>query len=186
MYQPTEFNDGDHIIIINNVPYYHYTGPTYKDKLKNGISLDYVFELEDDCKYILFNKKTEKVFEEYEEREKMKEQEKVFEEIYRIKTMIDYEEYYGLYEQNEYKTIPSMRKGKWTPFKKRNARNMKKNTIRQKGYADKLFTIEQHLSDNIDIDDANSCNEEEYLEYNDDDNISERSCYCIWCRGGWH
>jgi len=181
MYQPTEFNDGNHIIIKHNVPYYHYTGSTYKDKLKNGISLDYIFELEDSCKYLLFKEN------EYEKDYDKKEQEKVLEEeINRIQSMIDYEEYYGLYEQNEYKTIPSMRKGKWTPFKKRNARNMKKNTIRQKGYADKLFTIEQHLSDNIDIDDANSCNEEEYLEYNDDDNISERSCYCIWCRGGWH
>ena len=46
MFQPTEFLDGNNIIIIEDIPYYRYTGVTYKEKLKNGLSFDYVFGLE--------------------------------------------------------------------------------------------------------------------------------------------
>ena len=43
-YHPNGFSDSENIIIHNNVPYFYYNGNTYKDKLKNGLSLEYVFQ----------------------------------------------------------------------------------------------------------------------------------------------
>lgn len=169
MYQPTEFKDGDNIIIVNDIPYYRYTGVTYKDKLKNGLSLDYVFQLED----AIYN-----------------EDPLVDEEIDSDKNdgpnctdiMVDYEDYYDFYEQNEFQTIPLARKGKWVSLKKRNARNLKKNSIRQNGYTDKLFTIEQHLSDISETNDINDDVYDNVYDYDDDDDFSELSCNCYYCR----
>ena len=39
------FIDSNTIVIRNNIPYYYVTGTSYLDRLKNGISLDYMFEL---------------------------------------------------------------------------------------------------------------------------------------------
>ena len=47
MYQPKGFRDSENIIIIDNVPHFSYNGVTYKDKLKNGLSFEYVFQQED-------------------------------------------------------------------------------------------------------------------------------------------
>jgi len=99
--------------------------------------------------------------------------------------MVDYEDYYDFYEQNEFQTIPLARKGKWVSLKKRNARNLKKNSIRQNGYTDKLFTIEQHLSDISETNDINDDvydNVYDYDDDDDDDNFSELSCNCYYCR----
>ena len=57
MIHPTGFSDSENIIIIDNVPYFHYTSSTYKDKLKNGLSLEYVFEQE----YMITNKENIKM-----------------------------------------------------------------------------------------------------------------------------
>ena len=40
MYHPTGFSDSQNIIIKNNVPCYYYTGSSYFEKLKNGLSLE--------------------------------------------------------------------------------------------------------------------------------------------------
>lgn len=50
-----EFKDSNNIKIINNIPYYKNHGLTYKDKLKNGLSLDYVFQQEDNINNTLSN-----------------------------------------------------------------------------------------------------------------------------------
>jgi hypothetical protein len=47
MYHPLGYSDSNNIIILDNIAYYCCNGSTYLDKLKNGISLDYVFKMED-------------------------------------------------------------------------------------------------------------------------------------------
>jgi hypothetical protein len=41
--------DSQMFVIKNGIPKYYYTGTSYLEKLKNGLSLDYVFELENYC-----------------------------------------------------------------------------------------------------------------------------------------
>jgi len=42
MYQPScRFSDSDNIVIIGKVPYYYLHGKTYRDRLKNRLSIDY-------------------------------------------------------------------------------------------------------------------------------------------------
>ncbi len=139
MFQPTEFLDGENIVIIGRVPHYRYTGVTYRDKLKNGLSLDYVFDQQDMVP--ICPEESTKEIESNEVRENLE--------------LIDYEENHEFYEQKEFQTMGLSRKGKRAPFKKRQARNVKKNCIRQRGYEDKLFDIEQNvpnLSDKSQID----------------------------------
>ena len=129
MYQPKGFSDSENIIIMNNIPYFHYNGLTYKDKLKNGLSLEEVFQQEDMFPTI----KDENI-----------------EEVKNYKSninlnLIDYEKNYGFYERKEFEINGFNRKGKCLPLKKREARNKKKSSIRVNGYTDKLFAIEQNL-----------------------------------------
>ena len=131
MFQPTEFLDGENIIIINDIPYFRYTGVTYKDKLKNGLPLEYVFYMEDSVQNSV------------EEVKKMKE--KIVPKYYKE------EKYYEEEDNKEYNELYVVRKGKkWSP-KKRQAKNIKKNKIRQTGYTYKLFAIEQELPDVVDV-----------------------------------
>ena len=137
MFQPNEFIDKENIIVIDYVPHYRYTGTTYKDKLKNGLSLDYVFDLQN-----FISSEDDEVYEVMEEDELQESGENL--------KFADYEENYGFYEQKEFKTIGLTKKGKRLPFKKRPARNMKKTNIKSKGYEYKLFNIEQNLPDLFD------------------------------------
>lgn len=86
MFQPTEFIDKENIIVIDYVPHYRYTGTTYRDKLKNGLSLDYVFGLQD-----LVPIEDNEVVEEDE-----------LQESGENLKFADYEENYGFYEQKEF------------------------------------------------------------------------------------
>ena len=129
MFQPTEFLDGENIVVINRVPHYRYTGATYRDKLKNGLSLDYVFYQQDMVPIV-----EEEIVEEVESHETVENSE-----------FVDYEENYEFYEQKKFQVEGMMRKGKWIPFKKRQSRNVKKNMVKTNGYEDKLFAIEQEL-----------------------------------------
>lgn len=137
MFQPTEFIDKENIIVIDYVPHYRYTGITYKDKLKNGLSLDYVFGLQDFVPI-----EDSEVYEVIEENESKEYGEDL--------KFVDYEENYSFYEQKEFKTIGLAKKGKRLPIKKRQARNSKKSNIKSKGYEDKLFNIEQNIPDLFD------------------------------------
>ncbi len=51
MYQLTDFSDSDNIVIDsqNNIAYFHYRGTSYRDKLKNGLSLEEVYEQDYIC-----------------------------------------------------------------------------------------------------------------------------------------
>lgn len=172
MYQPTGFKDYKNIIIINKIPYFRYTGSTYKDKLKNGLSLDYVFQLEDMIPII-----DEEFNVEIEENISIQKLE-----------AINYEENYDFYEQKEFEAMSftRKRKGKWIPLKKRQARNTKKKNIKSNGYDDKLFAIEQNLPNlfhksQIEIDYENISvisNESRYLDYyNNHDNYYDYDDY---------
>ena len=114
MFQPTEFRDGKNIIIINKIPYFRYTGSTYKDKLKNGLSLDYVFQQEVMIPIMYEESKVE------------------IGKNTSIQNLeaIDYEEKYKFYEQKEFEAISLTRKGKWISHKNKQARNMKKKNIK--------------------------------------------------------
>jgi len=129
MYQPTGFKDSENIIIINKIPYFRYTGSTYKDKLKNGLSLEYVFQQED-----MIPNMDEESNVEIEENRSIQNLE-----------AIDYEENYEFYEQKEFEAISLARKGKWMPFKNRQARNTKKKNIKSKSFlllnGDALFNF---------------------------------------------
>lgn len=151
MFQPTEFLDGENIVIINRVPHYRYTGATYKDKLKNGLSLDYVFYQQDMVPIV--EKEIVKEVESLEARENLE--------------FVDYEENYEFYEQKRFQLTGMMRKGKWITFKKRQSRNVKKNMVKTNGYEDKLFVNEQELPDLFDESQIN-------IDYDDND-------YCSYC-----
>ena len=152
MFQPTEFLDGENIVIIGRVPHYRYTGVTYRDKLKNGLSLDYVFDQQDMVP--ICPEESTKEIESNEVRENLE--------------LIDYEENHEFYEQKEFQTMGLSRKGKRAPFKKRQARNVKKNCIRQRGYQDKLFDIEQNMP---------NLSDKSQIEINYDDYDDYDVCY---------
>lgn len=164
MFQPTAFKDRENIIVVDYVPYYRYTGSSYRDKLKNGLSLDYVFYQQD-----LVPIMNEEIVEEV-----------VSNEPREILEFADYEENYEFYEQKKFQVEGIIRKGKWIPFKKRQSRNVKKNKNKLHGYVDKLFAIEQNLPNlfdesqiEIDYEDASYISYDDY--YNDYyDNLS----YC--------
>lgn len=163
MFQLTQFMDGDNIVIVDKVPYYRYTGVTYLERLKNGLSLDYVFQLQD-----FVPQENER----YEE-PKLENKIKYFDVI------DDYEENYEFCEKKEFETILNVRNGKkWHGFKKRQSRNMKKSTIKSNGYSFKLFANEQELPDlfdeskiDINYDDVSILSyEDRYYSYHSDYN----------------
>lgn len=132
-FHPNNFSDSENIIIIDNIPYFHYPGTTYKDKIKNRLSLECLFEHENYIpKYIDLN---EQPIEEDKDK------------TFNIKNvdLVDYGEKHDFYEKTEFKIFGTKRKGKRLPLKKKQARNIKKNTFKTNGYTNKLFTIEQNL-----------------------------------------
>ena len=136
MFQPMEFMDGQNIVIIDNVPHYCYTGVSYLERLKNGLSLDYVFQQEDVVPSF--------------QHEITPYVEPKSENTTTYLGMKDFEVNYEYYEQKKFQVEGIVRNGKWPGFKKINARNMKKSTIKSNGYKDKLFYIEQNLPDLFD------------------------------------
>lgn len=117
-----DFIDAHYIKIVNDVPCYFYSGNTYLEKLKNGISLDYIFMLEDSL--IKPNEIVEQIIEKPKPNTP-------------CKSIMFIEEY-------DYDILPMQRKGKKIN-KKPAGKNMKKNKIKQNGYNDKVSFIETHL-----------------------------------------
>lgn len=176
MFQPTQFMDGENIVIVDNVPYYRYTGVTYLERLKNGLSLDYVFQVQDLVPIL------------EEENETYEEQKSENVSKY-LDIFDDYEANYEFYEKKEFEPMFPSKNGKWPGFKKRQARNQKKNPTRINGYNAKQFAIEQELADlfdksqiEIDYDDVsvksdkNRCNS--YYSYDYDDEYYDNLSFC--------
>lgn len=121
-----QFADSSNIKIIDNIPYYSFNGKSYLEKLKNGLSLDIVFAMEDGYGLYVENKKNI-----------------VNEEI--IKQIQPNSYRYKLYDEKyDYSINLHSRKGKKYNTKSY-CRNIKKNKIRQNGYNDKLYLIEINL-----------------------------------------
>ena len=116
-----DFMDAQNIVIINDVPHFSFKGNSYLEKLKNGLSLDFVFMMEDSAI------KSEEKFEE--------------EEDYKQLQPLKYELFDEEYDQD---VMPMPRKGK-NITKRRSDKNMKKNKVKQSGYNDKLHIIESNL-----------------------------------------
>jgi hypothetical protein len=138
----SHFIDSSKFIVENGVPKYSCNGLSYRDKLKNGLSFDHVFELENYCS--------------------------TFEAS--VSVTPDVSVVIDAYEADEYSdyddtdiTFPKKRKGKWNPLKKLVASNFKKNKIKQHGYSDKLFNLEQHAKVDFDFE------ERKETDYDDDD-----------------
>ena len=121
MYHPSGYLDSSNIVIYNKNAYYYIIGTSYKDKLKNSLSLEYVFRQEDNDSYITDDPIIEIISKDIPNK--------------RLSNKFDY------YEFNDYNY--SKRKKKIN--KKFNMRNLKKNKIRQNGYSDKIFNITQNL-----------------------------------------
>lgn len=116
-----DFMDAQNIIIIDDVPHFSFKGDSYLEKLKNGLSLDYVFMMEDSAI------KSEEKFEEEED----------YKQLQPLKHELFDEEY-------DCEVVPMPRKGK-NIIKRRSDKNMKKNKVKQHGYTDKLVNIEVNL-----------------------------------------
>jgi hypothetical protein len=170
MFQPTQFMDGANIVNIDNVPHYRYTGVTYLERLKNGLSFDYVFQQQDFVPVFEDENGT------YEEPKS--------ENVSKYLDMFDdYEANYEFYEQKIFQPMTPAKNGKWQGFKKRQARNTKKSTIKSNGYSQKLCTMEQNLPELVD----KSQLEIDYEnEYDDDSIISYDDCESYYWTDGVH
>lgn len=167
MYQPTAFQDGENIVIIDSIPHYCCRGATYKDKLKNGLSLDYVFYLEDMVPNI--------------SEENVKE---VDSDIIEYNSKyVDYENNCEMYEQKELKILGLPRKGKNILFKKHQAKNMKKTMVKINGYKDKLFARNQESPD-IEVP-ASYMYDEYYTSFFDIDIYDWDDSYDYWMDELW-
>jgi hypothetical protein len=139
--------DSQKFIIENGVPKFYYSGTSYLEKLKNGLSLDYVFELENYCSTFEMNIiNTSSV---------------QFTDC-TCKNMVLKS---SRLEKEEVEIVfPKKRKGKWVPLKKKLTSNFKKNRCKQLGNTDKLFNLEQNTIFEFD----SEAIDEEY-EVDDDD-----------------
>lgn len=140
-----DFMDSNNIVVVNDVPHFSFKGNSYLEKLKNGLSLDFVFAMEDTNVHLLDNFE-ENVEEDYEQRQPLNHE-------------LFVEEY-------DYDVLPMLRKGKKVT-KRRSNKNMKKNKIKQNGYDDKLHTIEVNLPS---IYDEHFEWFQDYTDLNDDNN----------------
>lgn len=146
-----DFMDSNNIVMVDDVPHFSYSGKSYLEKLKNGLSLDYVFFMED---FIIIQPeyKFEKNVEDYKQSQPFKHE-------------LFVEEY-------DYDVMPMPRKGKKI-IKNRSDKNMKKNKVKQNGYNDKLHTIEDNLPETIHLTD-DDCNDDYYYSvYDSNESVDE-------------
>lgn len=140
MYHPKGFIDSSHIIIKDNRAVYYYTGNSYLEKFKNGLSLEDKFnsDLRIEYNQIMNNEFTNK-----NKNSNKKQEQKI--------NKINYND-----KNCSYKS-PKERKGKYKckimQYNKENndgkkekyIKKIKKNKIRQNGYDDKMFYISQNI-----------------------------------------
>jgi hypothetical protein len=145
-----DFMDAQNIVIIDDVPHFSFKGNSYLDKLKNGLSLDYVFMMEDSA---------------VNSEEKLGEEED-YKQLHPLKHELFAEEY-------DCEVMPMPRKGK-NNIKTRSDKNMKKNKVKQNGYSDKLDMVEVNLPT---IWDPDFDWHDFYSKKDDDDNYSDCESY---------
>jgi hypothetical protein len=160
MYQPFGFCDSENIIIINKTPYFRYKGLTYKEKLKNGLSLPFLFEQE--CSTINIQP-SEKDFANNSGEN--------------IKTKYNNDNNYRYYDDDndddyddDYKKL-FRKKNKKVRTKNGKAKKYKKNCIKSDGHKYKLFIIEENLPEFLSLSEptkysSQTINYEYNYEYN--------------------
>jgi len=148
MYQSSGFSDSENIIIINRTPYFRCTGSTYKEKLKNGLSLPFVFEQE----FITIKNETSEKHLTNDSRENVKTN------ITRFNNHND--DYDNEYQNNFQK------KNKKVRSKKGVAKKYKKTCIKNNGYKYKLFVIEENLPDLVSLSNDSSKHCSVTINYN--------------------
>jgi hypothetical protein len=147
----SHFIDSENIILENGDPRFSYLGVSYRDKLKNGLPLEYVFKLQDHCSTFEANVSVTRRVR--------------FDDCLNIIIGFDSAEYESDDEYDDPDiTFPKKRKGKWNPPKKKGGSNLKKNKIKQEGYIDKLYNREEVFNVDFDFEER----EIEYDIYNDD------------------
>ena len=157
MSHPKFFKDANNIIIADDgFCYYNCTGNSYMDKLKNGLKLDYVFDLATNS-IMLIDYESDKDCTSETENSKC--------DI--IEVADYYEEYADAYEYEEIKLYPILRRGKNKLILDKNIRNMKKNCVKTDGYSYKLFIREVNLPNMSNQLDNNNYKYEDSNSYND-------------------
>jgi hypothetical protein len=165
MYQLTDFSDSTNIVIDsrNNIAYFHYSGTSYRDKLKNGLSLEEVYEQD-----------------QYIGQEQIHiciPNDNIFTPLQKCKPVIRNIENPDYDNNNCYKKYckKGYKKGNKQYCKKGNKEKRKalKKHIKQNGYLDKLFYIEQNSSDVY-------MEEEHWLLYIDPDLIKYNAYFHHW------
>ncbi len=163
MYQLTNYIDSEHIIIDpnNNIAYYCYKGSSYRDKIKNGLTLEQVYEQEElylsnetkDCENVtqVIKKNDCKSSNVYDDD---------------VKDVII-----------SYKKNSKGRKGEKVKGEKEKKKNTK-ISVRQNGYSDKMFMLNQYIPDEFD-------SEKHESFYNSVPTIWLPSCLCPECNGGY-
>ena len=168
----SNFKDSQNIIIENGVPKYSYKGLSYRDKLKNGISLDHAFELENYCSTFEISVSVN--------------QRVTFADCLITNIVLDSSE---LETEEPDITFPKKRKGKWSSLKKAVASNFKKNRRKQLGHSDKLFNLQQNTNFEFDSESI----DDEYDYYDDDSSYQGNNyrtvhtdCEGFWYERGYH
>jgi len=156
------FKDSRNIIIKDGIPVFYYTGDSYLEKLKNGISLVTLFEIETFCITVKEINNTKNV-------DELKQNELKQNELkyYYYETDDTYD--------NDFSIFPKIRKGKWNKQKHFHCKKFKKNKSKQDGYSYKLYDREQLTIDYIIKNDYNY--EDDYDFYDDYDDYDDISDY---------
>ena len=171
------FADSNNISVIDGTPYFQYSGTSFVEKVKNGISLDYLFSLNDFDSHNFNIQKNCITQEEDEESTQDKHLYTVYDEIEQ------YESNHNISSTNKSKHVhinfnkntmkqrqmkqmrnPDRKEVKETETKMRRTKHRKPN-IRQNGYNDKMFIIGEysHLNEANDyyecklVDDRTKC-----------------------------
>ena len=161
MYQPQGFIDSSNIIIINDKAHYYYTGNTYLEKFKNGLSLEDKFasDLKIEYNQIMNNEFTNKDKNKDNKKQKLnkinyddencsykfpKERKGKFNKG--KKGPLNKEEDENQLKDNENQLLKEepINEKKLSCNKKEKYGKKKKNKIRQNGLDDKLFSVNQN------------------------------------------
>jgi len=117
------FSDSSNIKLVDGLPHFHYTGKSYLERLKNGLSLDLVFAMEEST--VAENSDLE------------------VEEDYKQPLPNNHELYDEEYERE---ALPMPRKGKKIYRKRSTSRNYKKNNLKKNGNDDKQHIVNVNLA----------------------------------------
>jgi len=163
MYHPTGFSDAKNIVIAGKYAYYSSPGNTYFNKLINGLRLEDKFKNDDDYEafrafYLSLNEKI-KVTVLSKPASKTNYDDTLYEDVIQIKIKE---------KKCKAKNVKSEKKIQQNTKKEKNRKNAnkKKNKIRQNGYDDKMYFINQQIIKPRELIDEKELEIEEHYLYN--------------------